>query len=159
MRGIADVEQQSVSAARAATSANRGIQRDVVALARPGLRTGLRLWIFTHQLGNDRGKIPTQLRTVCCRRCTGAATRLHDRSELLGDERIGSNLLLAKDHGRVCTPRLCRRDFLLVLGDIRGSFTVTRGSSESLEDARRGYDRGLLGMCKRHLDDFDPEER
>src|SRR5439155_27374784 len=37
VRGIADVEQQAVPAARAARQTNRGIDRDIVALPRPGI--------------------------------------------------------------------------------------------------------------------------
>ena len=38
--GVADVEQKPVAAAGAAGEADRGVQRDVVALGRPGIRIG-----------------------------------------------------------------------------------------------------------------------
>src|SRR6185503_2991149 len=44
-------------------------------------------------------------------------------------------------------------------GDVFRPVAVTLHAGEALEEARPAYDRRLLGMGKRYLDDLNPEQR
>src|SRR6185312_1459370 len=91
MRRIADVEQQAVAAAGTARSANRRIQRDVVALAGPGPRSFL-VWIHAHHFVDDTLKITAQRCTVRGSRRAGPTASLDDLRQLSRDETIRCDL-------------------------------------------------------------------
>src|ERR1700687_4144654 len=71
---------------------------------------------------------------------------------------VGSDLLVAEKHRSESSVRLRCIYLFLMDRHVHRGFTVAWRRRESGKYPRRSDDRGLLGMCQRHLDHFDAEE-
>src|SRR5207237_4685962 len=79
MRWIADVEQQTVTAAGAARSTDRRVQRDVVTLTGAGAWTGRRRRRLADHFGDGAWKLASQRLAFRGSRSARATARLDDR--------------------------------------------------------------------------------
>src|SRR3954469_20639074 len=158
MCGIRDVEQQSIAAARATCSADLRVQSDVMALARARTRASFLGRILAYHFVHDGLKLTAQLRAIGGGWSASSTSCLDDLLQLRGDEAAGRNLFLAEDCRGVSTTCADCVQFFFVFGDVHCRLAVAGRFSESRENARRGYDRGLLGMSERHFDHLDAEQ-
>src|SRR5712691_7785355 len=158
MRGIADVEQESVAFTRPAGQADRRVDGDVVTLRRSGTRASTGRWL-TYHLGDDSGKSSAQRRAVRTSGRASSTTRLDDAVQLRVDELRRQHSFTPENERRVAAFRASGSSGGLRFSYVLGRFTVSRGRDQIIEDARRADDRRLLGMGERNLDDCNAEER
>src|SRR5438105_6658858 len=149
MRRIANVEEEAVALAGAARETNRGIHGDVVALRWSAVFLG------PDHLRDHFRKCRTQRRAISRRRRAGRSALLDETVEKRIDDEIRYNHLLSEDVGDERASSACGRH----LGDMGRRGTVPGWLGEIVEDAWRAYDRRLLRMRERNLDDFDAEAR
>src|SRR5213593_1211824 len=158
IRRVVDVEQQAVPAARSAGVTDRRIDRDIVALRRPAIRTNALAPAVPFDAVRDNGKrIGAQRGAIgACGRAS-AATRLDDTVELCRDELVAEDDVAAFEGDDVPPRGAGGIHFLLKLEAVLGSLAVPLRRDEPLENARRADDVRLLGMVERDLNDLDSE--
>src|SRR5437763_9536951 len=121
MRGVPDVEQESVALAGAARQSDRGVQRDVVALRGPRARTTYAVTLV-HDALNRRA----QRRAVGRGRRTSSVPRGDDAVQQGVDAARRQRVLLPEDDRGVSTLRAPFGGFLPRGLDVRRHLSVLR---------------------------------